>query len=379
MNKTSKKIILIVFDLSFFFSHRYELIKRLSNQNFEFTIVSSFKDHPPKNEKNITYHFINSSRENFNVFNLIHNSILLSRLIKSCHPDLIYAISHRSIFLARLSNIFLKKNSLYAISGMGSMFTKQKSVIKNIKTGFLKYLALTIYRLIIKGRGVNFLLQNKDDLQLLQDKKIASPSNSFVIEGNGIEDSFFHPPTAPPQRFQFIMIARILKDKGVLDFCEAAKKVLTFYPQSEFVLYGSFDFTNPHAISEKELNAYLSKKIQYKGHTHDIRSKILQSSVLVLPSYREGFSKVLMEAQACSKPVITTDISGCRDVIIKNKTGYLIQPRNTDDLATRMMEMIENPENYKDLSKNAFMHAKENFTLDTAVNKHLKIFDKIIS
>ena len=130
MNKTSKKIILIVFDLSFFFSHRYELIKRLSNQNFEFTIVSSFKDHPPKNEKNITYHFINSSRENFNVFNLIHNSILLSKLIKSCHPDLIYAISHRSIFLARLSNIFLKKNSLFAISGMGSMFTKQKSVIK---------------------------------------------------------------------------------------------------------------------------------------------------------------------------------------------------------------------------------------------------------
>jgi len=98
MNTIPKKVFLVVFDLGFFFSHRYYLIKELSKHNIEFTVISYFEGSPPDNEKNIQYHFINSSRETFGLFNLILNSITLSRLIRLRDPDLIYAVSHRSIF-----------------------------------------------------------------------------------------------------------------------------------------------------------------------------------------------------------------------------------------------------------------------------------------
>ena len=377
MNNTPKSVFFIIFDLEFFFSHRYPLIKQLSKQNIQFYVIAHFEGDPPANEENISYIYINSSRKKFGFFNLIQNSISLSRHINTTDPDIIYAVSHRSIFLARVANLFSRKKSLYAISGMGSMFTKQLSFMKDMRTALLKFVALKIYQTIVTGKGVHFLLQNTDDLDLLVDYKIASSSNSFIVPGNGLEKSFFSPPRKINNNFKFIMIARVLKDKGVIEFLLAAQKVVRLFPQSEFTLYGAFDSTNPNEIKHEELTKYLGPRIKYAGHIKDIRSKIINSSVVVLPSYREGFSKVLMEAQACSKPVITSDISGCRDVIIENKTGYLVRPQDADDLANKILFMLANIESYDVLAKNAYDHAREKFSLDSAVSQHIEIFNNI--
>ena len=124
---------------------------------------------------------------------------------------------------------------------------------------------------------------------------------------------------------------------------------------------------------------YLDSKIYYGGHVDDIRSEIINSSAVVLPSYREGFSKVLMEAQACSRPVITSNVPGCRDAIIENLTGYLIEPKNSDELAEKIILMIENPIQFQAMSRNAYKHAKNCFSVDGAVLKHLDIFKKVTS
>ena len=377
MSTTPKKVFLIIFDLDFFLSHRYPLIKELSKHNIQFHVIAFFEGDPPANEENISYIYINSSRQKFGLFNLMQNSILLSRLIKVNDPDIIYAVSHRSIFLARVANLFSRKKSLYAICGMGSMFTKQLSFMKDMRTALLKFAALRIYQTIVKGRGVYFLLQNTDDADLLVDYKIASSSNSFIVPGNGLKKSFFCPPRKLNNNFKFIMIARVLKDKGVIEFLLAAQKVIRLFPQSEFTLYGAYDSTNPHEIKPEELTKYLCSRIKYAGHVKDIRSKIINSSVVVLPSYREGFSKVLMEAQACSKPVITSDITGCRDVIIENKTGYLVRPQDADDLANKMLFMLTNIESYDVLAENAYDHAREKFSLGSAVSQHIEIFNNI--
>ena len=175
------------------------------------------------------------------------------------------------------------------------------------------------------------------------------------------------------------MISRILRDKGVIEFFDAARKVLTLYPKVSFCLYGSFDHANPNMINAKDLEQYLDSKIYYGGHVDDIRSEIINSSAVVLPSYREGFSKVLMEAQACSRPVITSNVPGCRDAIIENLTGYLIEPKNSDELAEKIILMIENPIQFQAMSRNAYKHAKNCFSVDGAVLKHLDIFKKVTS
>jgi glycosyltransferase involved in cell wall biosynthesis len=379
MNRTHKTIFLIVTEAKFFFSHRYALIKKLSQQQMKFHIITYFEGSLPPDESNIQYTFLNTDRKKFGLINFLRNSVALHHLIRTYDPDIIYAVSHRSIFLASAANIFNNKISLFAISGMGSMFTKTKLSIRSIYTKFLRFLVIKVYQLAINRKDSYFVLQNNNDLNLLLENKITDESRSFIVPGNGLEQSFFYKDKKNKLAIKFIMISRILRDKGVIEFFDAARKVLTLYPKVSFCLYGSFDHANPNMINAKDLEQYLDSKIYYGGHVDDIRSEIINSSAVVLPSYREGFSKVLMEAQACSRPVITSNVPGCRDAIIENLTGYLIEPKNSDELAEKIILMIENPIQFQAMSRNAYKHAKNCFSVDGAVLKHLDIFKKVTS
>lgn len=379
MNRTHKTIFLIVTEAKFFFSHRYALIKKLSQQQIQFHIITYFEGSLPPNENNIQYTYLNTDRKKFGLVNFFKNSVALHNLIRTYDPDIIYAVSHRSIFLASAANILNKKISLFAISGMGSMFTGTQSSIRSLYTKLLRFLLIKVYQIAINRKDSYFVLQNNDDLNILLKNKITDESRSFIVPGNGLEQSFFYEDKENKPAIKFIMISRILRDKGVIEFFDAARKVLTLYPKVSFCLYGSFDNANPNMINLEDLEQYLDSKIYYGGHVDDIRTEIINSSVVILPSYREGFSKVLMEAQACSRPVITTNVPGCRDVIVANSTGYLIEPKNSDELAEKIIFMIENPVQFQTMSKNAYKHAKNCFSVDGAAVQHLDIFNKVTS
>ena len=379
MNITHKRIFIIVTEAKFFFSHRYALIKKLSQDHIKFHVITYFEDKVPPDESNIKYTFLNSDRKAFSLVNFFQNSYKLHCLIKEFSPDIVYAISHRSIFLASIANLFLKKKLLFAISGIGSIFSDGLPDKKFSQANLLKILVIKVYQLVIKEKNSFFIFQNTEDLNVFRDYKITDSKKNFIIPGNGLEKSFFHIADENQQVTKFIMIARILRDKGVIEFLQAAQKVLSIYPDITFSLYGSFDFTNPKVIKFEELKKYLGPSIKYEGHAQNIRSEIINSSAVVLPSYREGFSRVLMEAQACSKPVITSDVPGCRDVIIENITGYLVKPQNVTDLVGKIIMLVENNDEYNKMSRNAFKHAENSFSLDRAVQKHHEIFNKLTS
>ena len=171
------------------------------------------------------------------------------------------------------------------------------------------------------------------------------------------------------------MISRLLKDKGVLEFLEAAKKIANEYKKNnlEFTIFGEIDEANFNSLSMEDLRGYLSPQIIYKGFNPKIQDSILQSSVVVLPSYREGFSKVLMEAQAFSRPVITSNVTGCKDVIIDGKTGFLSEPRSTNGLIEKMELFISNPKLINKMGVNAYKHASKNFTIENFEKKIIRI------
>tara|TARA_A100001015_G_scaffold302518_1_gene390815 strand:- start:1977 stop:3119 length:1143 start_codon:yes stop_codon:yes gene_type:complete len=379
MLNTSKKVFLIVAEINFFFSHRYDLIKELAQRGWEFNIIGYSGDLIPKSEKNINYIFINSNRERFGILNLIINVRKLSKEISLHDPNLIYAISHRSILLSCLSSLLTKKKSIYAITGMGSVFTPNKFFFKKFFLKILKLILFYTYRLLIKQKYSSFILQNSDDLDLLVANKIAQRNNSHIIPGNGLPKKYFSSTVSSNKNFKFVMVSRILRDKGVIEYLLAANNVSKDFPECEFELYGSFDHNNPQSITLDDIKHYLSPKIIYKGFEKNIRDKLIESNVLVLPSYREGFARVLMEAQACSRPVITSNIPGCKDVIIENKTGLLTEPMDVSGIEKNMKYFLKNPQQYLIMSKNSFKHAMDNFSINQAADYHEEIFNKILS
>jgi len=375
----NKHIFLIIPELNFFLSHRLILVRGLVDKGWNFTIITSF-DIKPQNEPGIRYEIFDTHRKRFSFLNLIKNALRLVKLINSEDPILIYAVSHRSIFLARVANLIVKKKSLYAISGMGSIFSEKSNLKKGIKNSILQLIVIKIYRYFIRSKNSYFLLQNKDDFKFLIQSKITTLNRIFKIEGNGIEEAKFNNYEAPKSSIRFVMVSRLLRDKGVLEFLQAANNIhnKNNLINCEFILYGDVDKENFNTLGLKDIEGFLSDKIIYAGYKSDIQACIKDASVVVLPSYREGFSKVLMEAQACARPVITSNVTGCRDVIINNVTGFLAEPMNIKELQQKIELFISEPKLASEMGTNAYKHALENFTITKAVDRHLDMFSKIL-
>lgn len=379
MKNISKNIFLVIPEISFFLSHRISLIRGLINRGWNFTVITSSDENPIPID-GIEYLIIDTHRKRFSLLNVLKNSFFLMRLIHIKKPLLIYSVSHRSIFLARIANFFKNTKSIYAISGMGSAFSGDSRVSKIFnKEQIIKILILLIYRYIIKSKHSNFLLQNEADKNFLTSSKISKPSNCFLISGNGIDEEFFSDKPVNNDLCHFIMISRLLRDKGVIEFLKAASIVSKTHKNCKFTLYGDIDNANFKSLNYANIKPFLSNKIHYAGYKKDIKECIKNGSILVLPSYREGFSKVLMEAQSCSRAVITSNVRGCKDVIIEDITGKLVPPKDVQALSDAMEFFIQDKKKIQIMGSNAFKHARKNFTVEIAVQKHLEMFNKILS
>ncbi len=375
------KVFLIVPEFSFFMSHRFDLACGLINNGYDVEVICDFNDsHQLPSINGLSFTYLNSRRLNFGIFKLINISIKLRKLVRSKKPRYIYAISHRSIILTVLSTIFLKSKLIYAISGMGSLFSAEsESILGKVRMLALKWLVLLFYKYCIPKKRSCFILQNDADKSFVIDSNIANVDSVFIVPGNGLDASFFYQDSnlIGNNKVIFIMIARILRDKGVLEFLEASNTLLDQYSNFESRLFGNFDEANFNSLKYKDIEKYINKNIKYMGHSTNIRDELINSNVLVHPSYREGFSRVLMEAQACSRMVITTNVTGCRDAIIQNKTGLLAESRDVSSLINEMSKILDNPSLVSTFSLNAYNHAKKSFTVEQAIQSHIEIFKSI--
>ena len=223
------------------------------------------------------------------------------------------------------------------ISGLGSAF---------IHGGWLKTFIAHLYKLTL-SKSHRVFFQNRDDLDFFVYTGLIKSKQSGLLPGSGVDLDRYKPEVKIHQLnhnepFTFILIARMLKDKGVREYVEAASIVHQSFNGIQFQLLGPLGVENPSAISPSQMKNWVQEgSIRYLGSAKDVRPFIASSTCVVLPSYREGTPRTLLEAAAMGKPIITTDVPGCRDVVESNKTGFLCQARSAEDLAQRMMQMIE--------------------------------------
>jgi glycosyltransferase involved in cell wall biosynthesis len=235
-----------------------------------------------------------------------------------------------------------------------------------------------LYKLALKKSTCVFF-QNPDDRDFFILKNIVRLDQAQLLPGSGVDLNRYRPELtknhSKPGELRFILIARMIRDKGVYEYIEAAKVVHSHYPYVQFNLLGFLGVENPTAVSHEQINEWNKLSfIHYLGEAKDVREFISQSDCVVLPSYREGTPKALLEAAAMAKPIITTNVPGCKEVVDDSVNGYLVEVKNTKDLAKKMCKMIELTEvERKEMGRCGRIKMERQFNEEIVFSAYLKV------
>lgn len=258
------------------------------------------------------------------------------------------------------------------IAGLGATF-----ISNNVLTCLVKRL----YRISLR-RSSRVFFQNSDDRNLFVQAGLTQAGVAEVLPGSGIDLLHFLPSPLPPLQkryFRFLLVSRMLRDKGVEEFAAAAEMVRRHLPAIDFQLLGAVDSKNPNSISLQRIRDWeKSGLIQYFNETEDVRPYLAGADCIVLPSYREGVPHSLLEAAAVGRPIITTDVAGCKDVVDDNVNGFLCKVKNAADLAQKMIQMVRlSPEQRLEMGANGRKKVTLQFDENIVITKYLNAIGQI--
>jgi len=289
--------------------------------------------------------------------------LVLRRKFKSIQPDIIFAYTIKPVIWGGIASKSLKKTKFTAlITGLGFAF-ENNGLVKQILTQSIAGL----YRWALR-HAKNIIFQNEHNRGVFISKKIVSMNNAHVVNGSGVNIDRFPFEPLDSKATVFLLIARLLKDKGIQEYLEAAAKVKKKYPDAVFQLMGPSD-PSPNAFPISALKPYIEDgTISYISEQDDVRPYLRDCQIYVLPSYHEGLPRTVIEAMSTGRPIITTDAPGCRDTIIKGEQGYMVPVKNSEALADAMLRMITNRSSWIEMGKSGRQRAEELFNV-TKVNE----------
>ncbi|MEX3556587.1 MAG: glycosyltransferase family 4 protein, partial [Burkholderia gladioli] len=260
----------------------------------------------------------------------------MRRHYRELRPDLVFHYTIKPNIYGSIAAWLARVPSVAVTTGLGYVFIRESRAAS---------VAKLLYRFAFRfPREVWFL--NHDDFATFEaGRLLAHPDRARLLHGEGVDIEQFAPAPLPEgDSFQFLLIGRLLWDKGVREYVDAARSLKARYPRARFALLGPVGVDNPSAVSRTYLNEWVREGvIDYLGEAHDVRPHIAAADCVVLPSYREGVPRTLMEASAMSRPIVATDVPGCRDVVADGGTGLLCTARDSASLAEKMAAMLDMP------------------------------------
>jgi glycosyltransferase involved in cell wall biosynthesis len=252
------------------------------------------------------------------------------------------------------------------ITGLGYTFNAEAGALQ----GTLQRLVRLMYKVAL-NRATCVIFQNPDDRALFIRLELVDPAKTAVVNGSGIPlDDFSQRPLPPLDQCHFLLIARLLRDKGIYEYVDAARRIKSRYPSAVFHMVGWID-SNPSAIEEADLKSWIAEGlITFHGRLDDVRDRVAASHVYVLPSYREGTPRTVLEAMATGRAVITTDAPGCRETVVEGDNGFLVPIRDAAALAAAMEHFLKNPELIARMGQRSRDIAREKYDV-RVVNAHM--------
>ena len=364
------KLLYFVSEDEYFLSHKIDQAKFALENDFEVLVLCRFSD----NEQLIKSHGFKTKHININrkSINPLREFVCLFKILKiiiDFKPNIIQSVALKPVLYTSLLSIFLKETQLIlCIVGLGYLF-----INKNFKTIILKNIFVKLLNLFLVKNKTLFIFQNKDDEQTLKEYNITKNSHSSIIRGSGVDTRKF---IFEKKRkiYDIIFHSRILYDKGFLELIDAIK-LLKKKKNISVLILGNPDPNNRASVDIDMLKKWQKEKlIIWKEKKKNVIPFLQKSKIAVLPSYREGLPKTLLEAASCELPIITTNVVGCRDVVLNNYNGILVPPRDHISLSIAIEKILANPKLARIYGKNGRKLVQTKFCIEIVKNKFLKVY-----
>ena len=377
--ESMKKIFMFVNVDWFFLSHRLPVANAAKKNNIDLSVYSEFtRSHAEK--KIDGFNFLESplSRSSTSILHSIFEFFQTYKIIKRAQPDLIHAVTIKPILALGIIARLTSTPFVGSISGLGPAFSSD-TLLKRVRL----WVVIRILSFVFHRNEIGVICQNTSDSQVLLSNKVLAKEKILMIPGSGVDIDEFSPLKKVINSEKYILMSsRILFDKGVQEYCEAAEIVKrTIKDDVKFKLSGPIDSISPTSISKSELENLVEKYgIDYLGDNRiDMPGLMASASLFVLPSYYpEGVPKVLLEAAASGVPVITTDHPGCRDAITNQGTGLLVPIKDSKALAKAIIKLISDESLSKQMGKQGRLLAEKSFQVSSVVDYHYSLYKRLL-
>ena len=333
-----KKILYFVSEDWVFCSHRLPLAVAAKNAGYEVTVVTHVQNHGEQiRSAGLRLVPIDFSRRGVNPFHELMVLWRLFRIYRVEDPHLVHHVALKPVLYGSIVAWFTRVPVVVnAYTGLGFLFISSAWHVR-----ILRRLVTTVLGWLSNRFDTYAVFQNPDDMRLLMDMGVAKPDHSVLIRGSGVDTKVFSPSPEPDGVPVVVLVSRMLWDKGVGEFVQAAKHLTSEGISARFVLVGDSDQDNPAAIPTVQLDSWRqSGLIEWWGHRTDIPAVMAQAHIVCLPSYREGLPKVLLEAASCGKPLVATDVPGCREIVHHGENGFLVKKADVESLAEALKCLI---------------------------------------
>lgn len=368
----TKKIVICLNSTWNIYNFRLNLIQEIKNRGYNVIIVAPYDKYSDILSLKFEYYNISINNKGTNPKEDLKTLFEFYKLYKKLKPDLVLNFTIKPNIYGNIACNFLNINVINNITGLGTVFIKESYITTIVK--FLYKYSLT------KSSKVFF--QNNDDRKLFLKYKLVCNDKSDLIPGSGIDLSKFVP--LPKDRkvddFSFLLIARMLWDKGIKEYVDAARLLIPKYPNLKIKLLGPLSVANNTAISKEEMLHWENEGIiEYLGETENVQDFIKNVDCIVLPSYREGTPRTLLESASMEKPIVTTNVPGCKDVVDDGFNGFLCESKNAMDLSLKMEKMYLLSEEERILmGKNSRKKMINDFDEKIVINKYISAIEQIV-
>lgn len=361
----------------FLISHRLPIVRAARDNGFEVHVtadIDSDQEARALEAEGVVFHRVHLRRGGLKPSEDLGYLARLRSIMKEVQPELIHNVSVKPIVYGSVAARTLRlRRIVNSISGLGYSFSDEGS------RRMLAHIVRLAYRVALRRSDIRVIFQNPDDIEVFTAAHIIRPEQAVLIRGSGVDLESFPFSPQPPGTVRVVLPARMLRDKGVCEFAEAARLLRARGHDAKFLLAGMKDEANPAGLSESELgDLQRATGVEWLGHVSDMSSLYGSVHVVCLPSYREGLPKALIEACAVGRPIVTSDVPGCREVVSDGVNGLLVRPRDAEALAEALDRLLSDPGLRSRMGAEGRRRAEREFDVKAVVRATLDLYKEML-
>jgi glycosyltransferase involved in cell wall biosynthesis len=377
MTEPEKTIVYLITEDWYFWSHRLPLARAARKAGYRVCLITRVAQYGERiRAEEIEVFPTVLRREGRNPRSELSAIAEIARIYKSVHPQIVHHVGIKPIIYgsvaARLARVPIVVN---ALPGLGYVFARSDRRARLFRAAIAPVL-----RRLLNRPNVSVILQNRENESVLVNAHIVAPEKVALIRGSGVDLTQFPVQPEGSGRPVVLLASRMLWDKGVGEFVDAARRLKRDGTDARFVLVGETDPANPATIPEKQLRSWVAEGVvEWWGRREDMPHVFAEAAIVCLPSYCEGLPKVLLEAAASGRPIVATDVPGCREIVRHRENGFLVPVRDSEAIASAMLELLGDRSMRERMGRRGRQIVEDSFSVQQIVSETLDLYSGLLA